>query len=87
MCSDSGKSQIMGFFGISRNFLGVIYFKRVSNDFRPLSGSVYIAECPDSLEASVRRIASGLSGPSFAEGSVSPETAGSDSTLARQSQL
>ena len=38
-----GKSQIIGIFGISRNFLGGIYLKNVSNDFRPLSSSVYIA--------------------------------------------
>ena len=49
----------MGFFGISRNFLGVVYFKRFSDDYRPLSRSIYIAECRDSIEASVRQIASG----------------------------
>ena len=31
-CSDMGKSQIMEFFGISHNFLGVIYFEGVSNE-------------------------------------------------------
>ena len=34
-CSDSGPSQIIGFFGISRNFLGITYFEGISNDFRP----------------------------------------------------
>ena len=32
---DSGQSQIIGVFGISRNFLGIIYFEGVSNIFRP----------------------------------------------------
>ena len=56
-----GKSQIIGIFGISRNFLGGIYLKNVSNDFRPLSSSVYIAEGADRRDMGVRRIASGLS--------------------------
>ena len=30
---DSGKSQIIGFFGISRNFWGITLFKLISNDY------------------------------------------------------
>ena len=56
-----GKSQIIGLFGISHIFLGVFYFKKDRNDFRPLSSSVYIAEGADRRDMGVRRIASGLS--------------------------